>query len=105
MTARPWMKFYPADFIGDTQHLSAEQLGAYMALICHYWLTGKLPTDEAKLARIAKIAPTRWKRHRDVLRAFFSDDWKHKRIEREIARSNKKRTEYENDDETGTCAH
>lgn len=35
---RPWMPLYIGDFIADTAHLSAEETGAYILLIMHYWV-------------------------------------------------------------------
>src|SRR4051794_27031196 len=39
-TRRPWMAFYPADYLGDTGHLSTTEHGAYALLIFNYWMRG-----------------------------------------------------------------
>lgn len=85
MTARPWMPFYIADYLADTAHLGALQSGAYVHLIMHYWQHGKLPDNDAALARIARVTPAEWRRERPVIVAFFQDGWKHKRIDAELA--------------------
>ena len=82
--SRPWMPLYVGDYIADTAHLTAAESGAYLHLIMHYWQKGGLPTDERLLARIAKMTTSQWAESRDVIREFFQDGWKHKRIEFEL---------------------
>lgn len=81
---RPWMPLYVADYRADTAHLDTAQHGAYLLLIMHYWQTGGLPDDDAQLARITCMKPAEWRRARPVIRPFFGDGWKHKRIEFEL---------------------
>lgn len=82
--SRPWMPLYVADYLADTAHLSAAESGAYLHLIMHYWQKGGLPTDAKHLARIAKMTPDEWEEHCSSIAAFFDDDWRHKRIDREL---------------------
>jgi uncharacterized protein YdaU (DUF1376 family) len=84
---RPWMPLYVADYLADTAHLSAAEHGGYLLLIMHYWQTGGLPIDDAKLARIARMTTAEWRRTRDTIAPFFADEWRHKRIDTEIARA------------------
>jgi uncharacterized protein YdaU (DUF1376 family) len=81
---RPWMPLYVADYIADTAHLSAAQSGAYLHLIMHYWLFRGLPSDDQALCRIAKMSPLEWRKARPLVQAFFTDGWKHGRIDYEI---------------------
>jgi uncharacterized protein YdaU (DUF1376 family) len=83
--SRPWMPWYVADFVADTQHLDAAQSGAYMMLIGHYWVHGCLPDNDAALARIARMTPGEWRKARAVIQGFFHDGWLHKRIDEELA--------------------
>lgn len=85
MTSRPWMPLYIADYRADTAHLSAAEHGAYLLLIMHYWQTGGLPTEDSQLARIACMAPAEWRKARPTIAKFFTDEWRHKRIDEEIA--------------------
>lgn len=85
MTSKPWMPWYVADFVGDTQHLDAAETGAYMLLLGHYWLNGgKLPEGEAAMARVARMTAAQWKRSRDALLKFFPDGH-NKRADEELA--------------------
>ena len=84
MTSKPWMPLYVADYRADTAHLSAAEHGAYLLLIMHYWQTGSLPKEDAPLSRIACMSAAEWRKAKPIVAAFFSDDWKHKRIEAEI---------------------
>lgn len=87
MTTRPWMPLYVADYRADTAHLSAAQHGAYLLLIMHYWQTGSLPADDEPLARIACMKPAEWRKARPTIAAFFTPEWRHKRIDEELARA------------------
>lgn len=89
--ADAWMPLYVADYLKDTQHLSALEHGAYLLLIMHAWShEGLLPSEESRVARIAGLTQKEWKNSRDVLLKFFakkSDGFRHKRVEKERARA------------------
>lgn len=75
MSERPFMQLYVSDFIGDTLSLSTEQIGAYMLLLMAMWNAGgKLPADESKLARVARMSVKKWKAIADDLMPFFEVD-------------------------------
>lgn len=85
--SRPWMPLYVADFVADTMHLSRQNRGSYMSLICHYWRHGGLPNDLALLQQIAGTTPEEWNIDGAVLASFFTitnKGWIHKRIEKEL---------------------
>lgn len=87
-----WMPLHVGDYAADTGHLCDAEHGAYLLLIMHYWRTGPLPDDDARLARIACASdPKRWgKTIGPVVRAFFrSEDGvlRHKRIDAERAKA------------------
>lgn len=83
--SRAWMPLYVADYLADTGHLSTVEHGAYLLLIMHYWQTGGLPCDDIRLARIARLTPDEWAASRQTVQNLFDDDWKHGRIEKELA--------------------
>ncbi len=85
MTDRPWMKFYIGDYLSDTGHLTAAQHGAYCMLIFHYFRRGGLPDEDGQLSRVAAMTPDEWEENRSTIKEFFDDDWRHGRIDREIA--------------------
>ena len=82
---RPWMPLYIADYRAKTTRLSAAQHGAYLLLIMDYWTNGFLPKDDASLARIASMTAAEWKRNRPIIAAFFDSEWRHSRIDDELA--------------------
>ena len=86
--ALPFMPFYWGDYWRDTAHLTDAEHVAYLKLISHYWQHGGLPTENQRLARIAGRTLEEWLEMRPVLSDFFQVDWKHKRIERDLARQN-----------------
>src|SRR5215207_4369418 len=96
VSSTPWMPFFPADFVGDTLHLSTEEIGAYMLLICHYWRAGGLPDSDEHLARIARLPLPRWYELRPMLQACFKHPgWRHKRIESELKKASEVREKYQ----------
>jgi len=91
--ARPdtWMPLYWGDYLRDTMHLRAEAHGAYLLLICHYWMSGKpLPDDDDHLSAVARVDEEAWRRLRPKLSEFFlveNGKWLHSRIESELAKA------------------
>ena len=94
MSERPFMQLYVSDFIGDTLHLSTEQIGAYMLMLMAMWNAGgKLPSDEAKLARVARMSVKKWRAVSDDLMAFFEVSEgliSHNRLTKELQKSESK---------------
>ena len=92
-----WMPFYVSDYLSDTMHLTAAEHGAYLMLILHYWKSGPIPDDDARLALITRLGDA-WSNASSTLRAFFKQCdgmLVHKRIDRERldAISNKDRNQ------------
>lgn len=70
--ADTWMPLYVADFLTDTTHLNTIQTGAYLLVLMGAWVRGgKLPNDDAQLARIARCDPVEWLSLRPILEPFF----------------------------------
>lgn len=85
------MQLYVSDFIGDTLSLSTEQIGAYMLLLMAMWnAKGKLPDDDAKLARIVRMSLKKWKAISPEVLAYFdreAGDISHNRLTFELQKS------------------
>jgi uncharacterized protein YdaU (DUF1376 family) len=86
-----WMPLYVGDYLRDTSRLSTIQHGAYLLLICDYWVNGPLPDDDALLAAIVRAPLAEWQRHiRPRIAPFFKvleGRWQHKRIDAELAKA------------------
>lgn len=91
MSANPvWMPLYVDDYAGATARLTCEQHGAYMQIIMDYWRNGPPPDDDDVLMQIVKLDRARWRKHRSILAKLFrieDGEWRHKRIDRELAKS------------------
>jgi uncharacterized protein YdaU (DUF1376 family) len=90
MSAPPYMKLYIADYLAETTFLDVVGHGAYLLLIMAMWRAGgRLPRDEAKLARIAQCTPEQWAAVRDDVLSFFKvrgGCLTHNRVANEIAK-------------------
>jgi uncharacterized protein YdaU (DUF1376 family) len=87
MTSLPYMPLFVGDYLRDTRHLTTEEHGAYFLLILEYWAKGgKLPDDDAQLARIVNLSPAKWRKVKPIVKQFFQvqDGWHHKRIDEEL---------------------
>lgn len=85
--ADTWMPLYVGEYLADTTNLNTEQHGAYCLMLMAAWKRGgALPNDDAQLSAITKLTTGRWRAHREVLTAFFTEDGKtltHKRVTQE----------------------
>ena len=86
-----WMPLYIGDYLGDTMELDGPQHGAYLLLLMYYWRNGPLPTDDAKLAQIARTDIRVWKKVvGPVVRGFFHElngRLHQKRADKELAKA------------------
>jgi uncharacterized protein YdaU (DUF1376 family) len=81
------MPLYVADYQADTAHLTTTEHGAYLLLIMFYWTKGGLPESEEAIRRVTRMTARQWSQSRDVLRSLFGDEWRHKRIDEELAKA------------------
>lgn len=49
----PAFQFYVKDFISGTVHMTSEEVGAYIRLLCFQWEHGSIPDDKKVLIRIS----------------------------------------------------
>lgn len=94
MSERPFMQLYVSDFIGDTLHLSTEQIGAYMLMLMAMWNAGgSLPDDDAKVARVVRMSVKKWRAISDDLMVYFDRSEgliTHNRLTKELQKSERK---------------
>ena len=94
MSSKPWFKFFPGDYLGDTRRLSQTEHGAYFLLMLDYYSTGTAPPDDDTiLARITLSASLGdWQAMRPAIEPFFQiryGHWHHQRIEAEMLARNR----------------
>lgn len=92
MAKSPSFQFYPTDFLSDKNVIlmSAEEVGAYIRLLCVCWIESDLSEDIGELALIAKVAKKRFEQiwEKRIKICFRYDEKKkrffHKRLRKEI---------------------
>ena len=79
MAEYPALPLWTDAYLGDTNHLTTIEHGAYLLLLIVMWRTRekRLPNDDAKLARYARLTLGQWRRMRETIMAFFrvDGDW------------------------------
>lgn len=88
MSTFPSLPLFTDAFIADTGHLSAQETGAYLMLIMMAWRspTCRLPDDDDKLARWARVDRRTWLRIKPTVLEFWSladGFWTQKRLSKE----------------------
>lgn len=105
MSEFPSLPLFTDAFLADTGHLTAQETGAYLLLLMMAWrLPGcRLPDDDQKLSRWARVDGRTWKRIKPVVMEFWAYEegyWTQKRLSKErsvvskraeVARENGKR--------------
>lgn len=63
-TTAPAFQFYPKDFLSSTrvQRMSLTEVGVYIVLLSHAWLSGGIPTDTNEIAKLVKMPAGRFRR-------------------------------------------
>jgi len=69
----PSMPLWTDAYLADTGHLTTLEHGAYLLLLVTMWRAGgRLPNDDKKLARFARLNPGQWRRIKPTIMEFFS---------------------------------
>jgi uncharacterized protein YdaU (DUF1376 family) len=87
LVKRYWMPLNIGDYLAETGHLSAAEHGAYHLLRMYYWIHSRLPAEEDAIRRISRMTPRQWLQSRDVLKALFSEGWRHLALDLEIRKA------------------
>jgi uncharacterized protein YdaU (DUF1376 family) len=74
MATYPSLPLFTDAFIADTGHLGALETGAYLMLLMVAWRTSecRLPDDDAKLSRWARVDLRTWKRIKPEIMGFWT---------------------------------
>lgn len=88
MSAYPSLPLFTDAFIADTSHLSAQETGAYLLLLMVAWRSPdcRLPDDDARLARYARVDRRTWLRIKGTVLEFWTladGFWTQKRLSKE----------------------
>ncbi|MBA9067191.1 uncharacterized protein YdaU (DUF1376 family) [Methylobacterium sp. RAS18] len=88
MSAFPSLPLFTDAFIADTGHLNAQQTGAYLMLLMVAWRSPecRLPDDDDKLARWARVDRRTWSRVKPAVMEFWTlrdGFWTQKRLTQE----------------------
>jgi uncharacterized protein YdaU (DUF1376 family) len=79
MAEFPALPLWTDAYLGDTTHLTTIEHGAYLLLLIAAWRSGdtRLPDDDKKLARYARLTPGQWARIKPTILDFFhvADGW------------------------------
>lgn len=85
MSEFPSLPLFTDAFIADTGHLSATETGAYLMLLMMAWRLPdcRIPDDDAKLARWARVDARAWSRIKSKVMEFWTLEdghWTQKRL-------------------------
>jgi uncharacterized protein YdaU (DUF1376 family) len=94
-----WMPLYIGDYLAETQHLTAEESGAYLHLLMHQWRVGALPVNTETRRRIARVEREAWGNTWAILERFFTRTevgYTQPRLELEKLKSQQNREKFSN---------
>lgn len=88
MSAFPSLPLFTDAFLADTGHLNAQETGAYLLLLMVAWRAPdcRLPDDDARLCRWARVDPRTWGRIKPKVMEFWrlaDGHWTQKRLTKE----------------------
>ena len=91
MSSKAWFPLYVGDILADTMDFEADEFGAYMFLLLHYWSKqGPITSKPSDLRKICRLSPHRFtKISSKILQKFILKNGKylHNRMDREIAKA------------------
>ncbi|MDE2467501.1 MAG: DUF1376 domain-containing protein [Bradyrhizobium sp.] len=96
MGKSPAFQFYPNDFLGSgtVQRASAEQVGAYLLLLCLDWQEDGFGFDETQLAQTCRLSRGSFRKAWQLLADKFPPDQDGRHRNPRLQRERKKQEEY-----------
>lgn len=87
-----YMRFFPDDYLEDTESMELEEQGAYMRLLCKMWKRhGRIPDDDREISRMLGVHPNKWTKLKPYVLPFFREHspgfLTQKRLQKEYRRS------------------
>lgn len=83
--AKVWFPFFVGDYLADTMHLTTEEHGAYLLILCHQWRQGHM--QESELVQVTRLSADAWSiaqaRLKHMLRCDSLGLWFSPRLDRE----------------------
>jgi uncharacterized protein YdaU (DUF1376 family) len=70
----PMMPWWPGDYIADTRSMSLAERGAYCDMLFFQWLTGGLPNDVPRQARMLGVSVDEFRAVLPAIRSHFHMD-------------------------------
>ena len=96
----PCLPLWTDAYLADTNHLTAEEHGAYVLLLIEAWRSAdcSLPDNDTLLARHARLTPAKWNAAKPIVMAFWKLDkrrkrWTQKRLKKERQKAAGKKRE------------
>jgi uncharacterized protein YdaU (DUF1376 family) len=71
MSKRPWFPLYVGDLLADTMEFSNEEFGAYIRILCHYWVTEEAMT-EGEIKSVSRMSRYNFTKSRPLLLKKFT---------------------------------
>lgn len=91
MSQRPWFPLYPGAYRADTAHLTAEEHGCYLLLLCHAWThDGLIPEAVSRRAAICNMHTNRFKKVWETLGGYWNKTgggFSNPRLNKELAQA------------------
>lgn len=94
MSEAPSFQLFAGDYLVDTIEWTAEEVGVYTRLLFAEWANGPLTFDINRLARVAGIAPKKFKKVFATIQSKFAFDDQKKMYNKRLEETREKQAKY-----------